>query len=144
MSFINIKCYFQSWSDLRLHFTQKCGASNFPLLPRWPFCSSVWQYSPTESVEVFLRSNMPLLLLFIVKCTDRIDDPFASVCFLKTKKVYFGLFCWFCGCQPFVFCCCGHFCLHITTCACPNWRTCSFLDYYLQSVIFIFLLSLEL
>lgn len=84
LSFIDKKCYFQSWSGLRLHFTQKCVASNFPLLPQRPFYSrffysSFLQSSPTGSLEVFLRSNMTLLLLFFVRGTDRIDDPFASV-----------------------------------------------------------------
>lgn len=122
LSFIDKKCYFQSWSDLRLHFTQKCVASNFPLLPQRPFYSSFFyssflQSSPTGSLEVFLRSNMTLLLLFFVRGTDRIDDPFASVCFFY---FYFGLSCCFCVCQPFVFFCCDHFCLHIITFACPS------------------------
>lgn len=138
LPFVDKKSYFQSWSDFRLHFTQKCVASNFPLLPQRPFYSSLLQFSPIESLEVFLRSHMTFLLLFFVRCTDRWS---LCISLLFNFKFYFGLSCCFCVCQPFAFCCCDHFCLHIVTCACSCWRTSSFLDYCLQSVIFISLLS---
>lgn len=144
MPFIEKKC-FQSWSDLRLHFTQKCVTSNFPLLPQRPFYSRVLQSLPTESLKGFLRSNMTLLLLFFVRCTDRVDDPFASVCFFWKIILFWVVSLFLCLSAICFLCCVVHdFCLHIIPCACPNWRTSSFLDYCLQSVIFISLLSLEL
>lgn len=128
LPFIDKKFYFQSWSDLRLHFIQKCVASNFTLLSQRPFCSSVLQSLPIESLDVLLKSNMILLLLLFVRCTDRTDDQFAFVLLLLLFffKFYFELSCWFCVCHPFAFCYFDNFCLHILTCACPNWRTLSF------------------
>lgn len=93
MPFIDKKCYFQSWCDLRLHFIQKCVVSNFTLLPQRPFCSSVLQSLLIENLDIFLRSNMTLLLWLFVRCTDRIDDPFASFCFVFGFFLSFILSC---------------------------------------------------